>query len=266
MPTRRRFMLARSGETRPLPERRRITTAPAPTITRRRMNNGGPPPVPPSLRPSASPIPLRPGHFGMHVLSPNLGNVEVDLLLLADANARSARYNAAQAARPHGTETGRISSGRPNVSNVSRSAAPRASVSAEEAMAARNTLMALGEDVRPRHRPVGYAGLRSAPSSSSERREQIFYVREREILIMFYRVDPDHVVVGIDPELPDGATIVSISHQPTRAAFAFVVSHPSFEMVAPGCEPPVAGMMPFQYRQLTRDADGRYDLESAPLS
>ena len=100
---------------------------------------------------------------------------------------------------------------------------------------------------------------------NGERREKIFYVREREILYAFYRENHDCYPVGIDPELPPGAMLRSVYHDPGRAAFAFIVYHPSFDLVQEGTAPPEAGFMAFQYRVMTRAADGRYDLGSAPL-
>jgi len=177
----------------------------------------------------------------------------------------------------HSTETGRVSSARPNVSNVPRSGGRAAPLplGGPENLAfhmgngqsgviceAQPRCPAIGEDLR------GVARGRVMDMSHApnrERREMIYYIRERELLIAFYREDPDYIVVGIDPELPHGAVIRSVHHEPHRAAFAFIVYHPSFDIVPDSQSPPNAGVMPFQYRTLTRAGDGRYDIGNAPL-
>jgi len=74
-------------------------------------------------------------------------------------------------------------------------------------------------------------------------RLRIYYVRE-EILLRsadrLLKVSPllPHNLVLESPPLPEGYEVVRVYHAPERRAFAFIVYHQDFDVVASGEIPP----------------------------
>lgn len=80
---------------------------------------------------------------------------------------------------------------------------------------------------------------------STERREKVFDIPERDVLRYFVwgiGADlPHSVAVPVFPGIPDGAVFVAVRHEPYLRVFRCLISHPSFDPVPPGSFPPPLG-------------------------
>jgi hypothetical protein len=77
-----------------------------------------------------------------------------------------------------------------------------------------------------------------------ERRSKVFWVPERTIFglfVEFTKSPPEYVSIPTPINLPEGAIVEYVRHDPWRTSFAFVVSHPSFPIWEDGAGCPQDG-------------------------
>lgn len=86
-------------------------------------------------------------------------------------------------------------------------------------------------------------------------------VDEADMLDLFRWELHDAFRFGRLSGIPEGARVLSVHHRFECRAFAFIVEHPSFDLVQPRSQIPVhPDPLAFSYRALIKQSDGRYQL------
>ena len=101
-------------------------------------------------------------------------------------------------------------------------------------------------------------------TEAEENRVRVYFVSERDLLRGHYAAarDLDVFELGVRPALPADAKILRVAHCMERQAFGFLVEHPSFDPVAPGCAAPcVDGFSDVEFVRAVKQASGDYRIE-----
>ena len=95
-------------------------------------------------------------------------------------------------------------------------------------------------------------------------RVRLFRVNERDVLLFCQDLSnfPDFIRVGRSQNLPPGSSIKRVWHDQATRSFVFMVEHPTFNLVAPGLQPPYScDELEFSDVVFAREEDGRYRIE-----